>query len=227
MVMISTDKAVDPSNVMGATKRLAEALLPANGEGATRYCIVRFGNVLGSSGSVVPIFKAQIERGGPVTVTHKDVERFFMTIPEAVQLVLQATALSSSGPRNELRKFILEMGSPVKIVGLARQMIELGGRIPGVDIDIQFTGLQPGEKLTERLIDDDELGSPCVAGVTEIRAKHPVGISNTRLADLARLARIGDDSAARELTYALLSEVRNGEDNLTGLVEIQASARPG
>ena len=115
---------------------------------------MRFGNVLGSAGSVVPIFRDQIERGGPITITHPDVERFFMTIPEAVQLVLQATALRArdSGPRRRLRKFILEMGQPVKIVDLARQMVELSGDAHRVRIE--FIGLRPGEKLTEALIDE-------------------------------------------------------------------------
>ena len=166
MVMISTDKAVSPTNIMGATKRLAEALLPAHADGDTRYCVVRFGNVLGSTGSVVPIFKDQIERGGPVTVTHEDVERFFMTIPEAVQLVLHATALRSEGSKRALRKFVLEMGHPVKIVDLAREMIELSGGVPGVDIAIEITGLRAGEKLTEKLVDENEVATSCVPGIT-------------------------------------------------------------
>ena len=211
MVMISTDKAVGPTNIMGATKRIAEALLPAHADGNTRYSVVRFGNVLGSAGSVVPIFKDQIERGGPVTVSHEEVERYFMTIPEAVQLVLHATALRSDDEKDGLRKFVLEMGDPVKIVDLARQMIELSGNIPGADIAIQITGLQPGEKLTETLIDDNETSTPCVPGITEISsdvAEKLIGRKD--VSALSALARSGDDLEVRELVASLLSAVRQG-----------------
>jgi O-antigen biosynthesis protein WbqV len=211
MVMISTDKAVDPTNIMGATKRIAEALLPAHADGNTRYCVVRFGNVLGSAGSVVPIFRDQIQRGGPVTVSHPDVERYFMTIPEAVQLVLHATALRSGDEKEGLRKFVLEMGKPVKIADLARQMIELSGNTPGADIAIQITGLRPGEKLTETLIDDNEISNPCVPGITEISSevaeKH---IGPNDVSALSALARSGDDLEVRELVASLLSAVRQG-----------------
>jgi O-antigen biosynthesis protein WbqV len=209
MVMISTDKAVSPTNIMGATKRIAEALLPAHADGDTRYCVVRFGNVLGSAGSVVPIFKDQIDRGGPVTVTHEEVERFFMTIPEAVQLVLHATALRSGGSKGTLRKFVLEMGAPVRIVDLARQMIELSGAVPGVDIAIEITGLRPGEKMTEKLIDENEVATPCIPSVTEIRSCSPEGtISRLDVLRLATLAREGDAQAVRDLIASNLSEVR-------------------
>ncbi len=154
-VLISTDKAVAPTNVMGATKRIAETLLQFAPSGKTRMTAVRFGNVLGSAGSVVPIFREQIARGGPVTVTHPDVNRFFMTIPEAVQLVLHSTAVSNAMENLGPRKFLLEMGNSVKIVDLARQMIELSGKVPDVDIMIKFSGLKTGEKLSEALFDDD------------------------------------------------------------------------
>jgi len=155
-VMVSTDKAVNPSSVMGASKRIAEKYVQSlhykinsDNDQATKYITTRFGNVLGSNGSIVPLFTKQIQEGGPITITHPEIIRYFMTIPEACQLVLEAGTMGNGG-----EIYIFDMGKPVKIIDLAKKMIRLAGFIPDKDIEIKFIGLRPGEKLYEELLND-------------------------------------------------------------------------
>ena len=203
-VLISTDKAVNPANIMGMTKRVAELLvLDAAQRSGRAYVAVRFGNVLGSRGSVVPFFKKQIEAGGPVTVTHRDVTRYFMTIPEAVQLVLQAAALGKGG---EL--FMLDMGEPVKIVDLADDLIRLSGLTPGQDIVIEYTGLRPGEKLHEELYqgheDHDRTEHEKILRVTS-HFSHSNGLTDA-VPVLHSICANGDTNQALALIASLVPE---------------------
>jgi FlaA1/EpsC-like NDP-sugar epimerase len=193
-VLISTDKAVRPTSIMGATKRLAEVIVRLAAARESRHFVaVRFGNVLGSRGSVVPTFLAQIERGGPVTVTHPEMRRFFMTIPEAVQLVLQAGALGQGG---EL--FVLDMGEPVKISDLARDLIRLSGLEEGVDVEIKYTGMRPGEKLYEELLfGDEDVGETSHPKVIRVLADELDTSFEARIRELIQMAGSQEDDDAK------------------------------
>lgn len=205
LVMISTDKAIRPVNVMGATKRMAEMMVLDTARRTGKpYSVVRFGNVLGSRGSVVPLFKRQIARGGPITVTHPDMKRYFMTIPEAVHLVLQAAAMGESG-----EVFVLNMGQQVRILDLAEDLIRLSGLQPGKDIEIVFTGIRPGEKLSEELWDE---------GHTFARTQHP---------DVYRLD--GQDNLSGETLHQSVEELIHlaQEGDTTSVVALLDELIPG
>ena len=209
-VLISTDKAVRPTSMMGATKRLAELIVRLAAARESRHFVaVRFGNVLGSRGSVVPTFMAQIERGGPVTVTHPDMRRFFMTIPEAVQLVMQAGALGAGG---EL--FVLDMGDPVKISDLARDLIRLSGLEEGTDIEIRYTGIRPGEKLYEEvLFGDEDVRETAHPKVIRVLAADPAEGLEDRIDELIRLATFApaDELRLRETIIGLVPDFQAPE----------------
>jgi FlaA1/EpsC-like NDP-sugar epimerase len=199
-VLVSTDKAANPKTVMGQSKALAEWIVETWGHRAdvtTRFVAVRFGNVLGSSGSVVPIFRRQIARGGPVTVTHPEMTRFFMTIPEAVQLIVQAGAIGGRG-----QVYVLDMGEPVRIVDLAEKMIRLSGKEPGREIAIEYVGPAPGEKLHEELVGDGEAVSPSRHPKIDLITRPPVD-SEWLEAELADLERLVEDGETLELVAEL------------------------
>ncbi|MDX6752460.1 nucleoside-diphosphate sugar epimerase/dehydratase [Geminicoccaceae bacterium 1502E] len=216
MVQISTDKAVNPTNVMGATKRLAEfycqaldleaPTLAIKGRPPTRFMTVRFGNVLGSSGSVVPMFQKQLEQGGPLTVTHPDIKRYFMTIREAVELVLQASAHGIRDDAARGRIFVLDMGEPVRIVDVARQMIRLAGLEPEKDVAISIVGLRPGEKLYEELFDTAEQRLPAVVPGVMGAVFRSIEIERLLRAfeELGEAARQGDEAAIRAVIARII-----------------------
>ncbi len=210
-VLVSTDKAVRPTNVMGATKRVAEILMQHMDKGRTKFHAVRFGNVVGSSGSVIPLFQRQIAHGGPVTVTHPEVTRYFMTIPEAAQLILQAGAL---GTGDEI--FLLEMGNPVRIADMAKDLIRLMGKEPGRDVAIVYTGLRPGEKLYEELITEGEGIVP--TGHEKILVLLPDGLGGLEneflgrtIEELLEAARRHDGPAIKSLLWRLVPEYTENE----------------
>jgi FlaA1/EpsC-like NDP-sugar epimerase len=214
MVMISTDKAVNPANVMGATKRLAESvcqsldLIEAKRGHGTRYVTVRFGNVLGSTGSVVPLFQRQLAKGGPLTVTHPEISRFFMTVREAMELVLQSSALASEDNEARGKIFVLDMGEPVKIADLATQMIRLAGKKPREDVAIEYVGLRPGEKLHEELFYESERLMPTKVAGIRLAAPRAIdyAILSRSLDDLADHAREGRDDRLMALLRTLVPE---------------------
>ena len=222
-VMISTDKAVNPTNVMGASKRAAEIFVQSfNNHSDTEFVTVRFGNVLGSNGSVVPLFQEQIRRGGPVTVTHRDVTRYFMTIPEASQLVLQAGSMGRGG-----EIFLLDMGEPVKIADLAEELIRLSGLEPHEDIEIQFTGLRPGEKLFEELLIDGEGIQPTEHRkilVAEARTMD-IEVVERQFQELTFCQRKGDDELVVEKLREIVPEYQPSRSG-GGKLEIHPSALP-
>jgi FlaA1/EpsC-like NDP-sugar epimerase len=211
LVLISSDKAVAPSSIMGATKRMAEYLVRHNCgkiHDKTHACVVRFGNVLGSTGSVVPLFRTQIEHGGPLTLTDPNVERYFMTIFEAVQLVLQAAVQNHHSVQSTPNLYVLEMGKPIRIIDLAHRFLELHGLKAGVDIAIEYIGLRDGEKLTEDLIDIDEAQNLLTPGIYEINSKNNhMAIGEDDLSALFDIATRSEDDLVRSVLFSYVNRI--------------------
>ncbi len=221
-LLISTDKAVRPTSVMGATKRVAELAIEAiaSCQGLTRCACVRFGNVLGSRGSVVPIFLRQIQSGGPITITDENMTRYFMTIPDAVRLVLQASTLGSHGDI-----FMLDMGDPVKIASLAHRLIEASGLRPGLDIEIKCTGMRPGEKLQEQLWSDDAMvRSTDFPGVFRVLAQTPPKEFGTYLDELIEAANARDDDAVLAILCRMPIEFKSAQSTNAAVLAKSATA---
>lgn len=222
MVQISTDKAVNTTNIMGATKRVAEFycqaqdLITRDLDVATRFFVVRFGNVLGSSGSLIPLFQEQIALGGPLTVTHPDMERYFMTIREAVELTLVSAAHGLREAEDKGRIFVLDMGKPVRIVDLAQRMIRMAGKIPGQDIHIEFIGIRPGEKLFEELFDHAEEVLPASFTGVSCAVPQPIAMPRlrTEMRRLERAARAGDTAAVKAGLTALVPGFGGGRPSV-------------
>ena len=212
MIQVSTDKAVNPVGMMGATKRLGELYCqaldlaaPADSP-ACRFLTVRFGNVLGSSGSLIPLFLRQLSRRGPLTVTHPDIERYFMTVHEAVQLILHSTAGTLQGGIDRGRVFVLDMGAPIKIVDIARRIIRAAGLEPDIDVKIEFVGLRPGEKLFEELFDSSEERLPSsLPGIFEA-VPHSIALPTLMASfdQLETLARSSESNAIRVIMRSLV-----------------------
>jgi FlaA1/EpsC-like NDP-sugar epimerase len=242
MVQISTDKAVNPTSIMGASKRIAESYCQAldiggkrprgrdgsgrDGSGrATRFITVRFGNVLGSTGSVVPLFQRQLAAGGPLTVTHEDVMRYFMTVREAVELVLQATVLGSTGEAAG-KLFVLDMGEPVRIIDLARQMIRLAGKRPNIDVEIKVTGLRPGEKLFEEIFHGAEplLPTSCKGILLAAPRAGDTATLAAAIDELAAVCARADEAALHGQLRRLVPEYQASAEAAGNVVKL---ARPG
>ena len=221
MVLISTDKAVNPASIMGATKRIAESYCQAldlESGGGTRFVTVRFGNVLGSTGSVVPLFQRQLADGGPLTVTHPEMTRYFMTIKEAVELVLQASALGSqkagNGGGQQGKIYVLDMGEPIRIMDLAEQMIRLAGLNPGADIKIDIVGVRPGEKMFEEIFHGSEPPVPTECEGILLAAPRVSSLDDLTpaLAELADAGRADDVERIRALIRKLVPEYHTEQD---------------